>query len=182
MGTDHFKGKYEVELKYRLACRQEFLTRLQTIPHEVMFEDNLELDSYFDTPQRTLTAEGKLLCIRELEPSGVKIWYVKGPEADRCEATNIVDADAARSMLLNMGYQQIATATKIRSVYFVGKFHLTLDKLEGIGEFAEFAVMTDDEQAIPTLRAELEKLASLFGLFDRHLEHKSYRQLMQIVL
>ncbi|MBT0096916.1 class IV adenylate cyclase, partial [Vibrio alginolyticus] len=102
---------------------------------------------------------------------------VKGPEADRCEATNITDAENAKSMLETMGYEITLKATKTRSIYFVGKFHITVDSLDGIGDFAEFAIMTDDESMLIAYRSELEALASKFGLTGSALQNKSYKQM-----
>lgn len=177
MSSEHFKGKYEVELKFRLQSKSEFLQKLGTMPHEIMLQDNIESDWYFDTSKHQFQFENKSVCIREMEPSGIKLWIVKGPEFDRCEATNITDANSARSMLETMGYQVTLKAKKIRSIYFIGQYHVTLDYLEGIGHFSEFAIMTDDESMLATYKVELEKLASQFGLSASNLEMKSYREL-----
>ncbi|MCL2915455.1 class IV adenylate cyclase [Shewanella corallii] len=180
MNTEHFKGSFEVELKYRLDDKKTFLEYLNQQAFEVMFEDNLELDTFYDTADRQLAYEGKLLCIRELQPSGVMIWFLKGPEPERCESTNINDAGAAKAMLLSMGYSEVARSTKHRSVYFVDKFHITLDRLDNIGWFAEFAVMTDDETLAPAMTSELQCLAARFGLTEQHREYQSYRELMGV--
>ncbi|GIU12225.1 MULTISPECIES: class IV adenylate cyclase [unclassified Shewanella] len=177
MSHEHFKGQFEVELKYRLASKPAFLAVLNSIVHQVMFEDNIESDSYFDTKEQTLLSQNKSVCIRECEPAGIKLWIVKGPEADRCEATNITDANNARSMLKNMGYEVSLEMKKQRSIYFVGKFHITVDHLAGLGDFAEFAIMTDDETMLDAYRTELVSLAAQFGLSEKQLEHRSYRSL-----
>ncbi|MDF2156128.1 class IV adenylate cyclase [Vibrio sp. CAU 1672] len=177
MSNDHFQGRYEVELKYRLHSKSEFLETLNAIPHEIMLQDNIECDWYFDRPDKSLQLENKSLCIRTMEPSGIKLWIVKGPEPDRCEATNITDASNALSMLETMGYQVILKAKKTRSIYFVGEFHITVDSLAGIGDFAEFAIMTDNESQLSIYRAELEALASKFGLTQSALQTKSYKQM-----
>ncbi|MFM2483505.1 class IV adenylate cyclase [Celerinatantimonas yamalensis] len=177
MNSNHFQGKYEVELKYRLNSKSEFLETLGLMPHEVMLEENMECDWYFDFPDKALQAQNKSLCIRTMEPSGIKLWIVKGPESDRCEATNITDAYNARSMLETMGYEVVLKAKKTRSIYFLGEFHITVDSLAGIGEFAEFAIMTDDESMLPTYKIELEALASKFGLNHLVLQTKSYKQM-----
>ena len=179
MSYEHFKGQFEVELKYRLACKHEFLAILSSIEHEVMFVDNIESDWYFDTPNQQLLAQHKSVCIRECQPSGIKLWIVKGPELDRCQATNISDIKSAKSMLETMGYQVRLQMTKQRSIYFVGQFHITVDHLAGIGDFAEFAIMTDDEAMLEVYRAELVGLAAQFGLTQAQLEHKSYRCLQE---
>ncbi|PKG76157.1 class IV adenylate cyclase [Shewanella sp. Choline-02u-19] len=175
--TEHFEGKFEVELKYRIASKSQFLVTLNSMEHEIMLQDNLESDCYFDTSEQQLLAENKSLCIREMEPSGIKLWIVKGPEADRCEATNITDANKAKSMLKTMGYHVVLAMKKTRSIYFVGKFHMTVDNLDGLGDFAEFAIMTDEESLLESYRSELITLASKFGLSSTDLEHRSYRKI-----
>ncbi len=175
--SEHFEGQFEVELKYKLKSKSQFLTILNSMTYEVMLEDNLESDCYFDTPEQVLLDENKSLCIREMEPSGIKLWIVKGPGADRCEATNITDANKAKSMLKTMGYHVVLAMKKTRSIYFVGKFHITVDNLNGLGDFAEFAIMTDDESLLEKYRSELVILASKFGLSSTDLEHRSYRKI-----
>lgn len=178
MSYDHFKGKYEVELKYCLQSKSSFLETLRSIPHQVMLEDNSECDWYFDSPTKTLQAQNKSLCIRTMEPSGIKLWIVKGPEPDKCEATNITDAASALSMLETLGYEVVLKAQKVRSIYFVGEFHITVDSLVGIGDFAEFAIMTDEEAKLAIYRTELEQLASQFGLTESELQTQSYKQML----
>ncbi|AJR09230.1 class IV adenylate cyclase [Photobacterium gaetbulicola] len=180
MSSEHFKGKYEVELKYRVESKSDFLQVLSSLHHEVMLVDNIETDWYFDTPEHSLASQNKTVAIREMEPSDIKLWIVKGPEADRCEATNITDAKAAKSMLATMGYEPYLLMKKVRSIYFVGPYHITLDFLDGIGHFAEFAIMTNDESLLAKYKGELEQLAKQFGLTSKDLEHRSYRTLYQL--
>ena len=178
MTNTHFQGKYEVELKFCLRSKTEFLSILRRIPHEIMLEENIESDWYFDRPDRSLEAENKSVCIRTMEPSGIRLWIVKGPEPDRCEATDITDTSTAVSMLKTMGFEVILEAQKTRSIYFIGDFHITVDSLEGIGDFAEFAIMTDDGSKLSAYRSQLEELAQQFGLTDSALQTKSYKQLL----
>lgn len=175
----HFSGKFEVELKYRLLDRDAFFAVLQTRNPEVMLEDNLEHDCYFDLASHSLISEHKSLCIREMQPSGIMLWILKGPEKDRCEAVNITDATKAKSMLHTLGYECVLEIKKRRSIYFLGKFHLTLDHLDGLGDFAELAIMTDDEALLPEFEAQLLQLATDLGLCEAQRELLSYRQLSQ---
>ncbi|WP_439828479.1 class IV adenylate cyclase [Aeromonas enteropelogenes] len=181
MSQAHFQGRFEVEFKYRLADSDVFRAALAALTPQVMVEDNRERDSYFDTPEHTLAAQGKSLVIRTMQPSGIRLWIVKGPEPDRCEAVNITDTDKAVSMLHTLGYRQVLNIEKRRSIYFVGPFHVTLDHLEGLGDFAELAIMTDDETALPEYRQQLQALATQLGLSPAQLEHSSYRTLCEQV-
>lgn len=175
----HFEGRFEVEFKFRLADRAALLAALAPLAPEVMLEDNQERDCYFDTPARTLAAEGKSLVIRAMAPSGIRLWILKGPGPDRCEAVNISDEGKASSMLRTLGYEEVLVIEKRRSIYFLGPFHLTLDHLTGIGDFAELAIMTDDEAALPTYRQQLLALAARLGLDPTQLETRSYRTLCE---
>ena len=177
MSQTHFQGRFEVEFKYRLADRARFLAALLALNPEIMLEDNQEQDHYFDTPDEALAREGKSLVIRTMHPSGIQLWIVKGPGADRCEAVNISDADNATSMLHTMNYLQLLEINKRRSIYFVGPCHVTLDHLAGIGDFAELAIMTDDETRLPDFRQQLLMLADQLGLSPDTQEHRSYRTL-----
>lgn len=177
MSHEHFKGKFEVELKFRLASKAKFLAILSRMPYEIMVEENRESDWYFDTPDDELQSNHKSLCIRKMEPSGINLWIVKGPGPDRCEATNIVDPDKALSMLKTLGYGVVLQVEKVRSIYFLDKFHITVDRLNNIGDFAEFAIMTDDENQLAAYRLELEQLARKFDLSMADLELKSYKEL-----
>lgn len=149
MSAQHFQGRFEVEFKYRLGDVETFATALAALNPEVMLERNQEQDTYFDTPDRSLS-----------------------------EAVNITDADKAISMLHTLGYQPILTLRKVRSIYFVGPFHVTLDHLAGLGDFAELAIMTDDEERLVEYRHALEALASTLGLKQR--EHRSYKELCEL--
>lgn len=82
-------------------------------------------------------------------------------------------------MVCTLGYRPVLTIDKRRSIYFVGPFHITLDSLAGLGDFAELAIMTDDEAALPAHRAQLQALAARLGLTPDMLETRSYRTLCE---
>ncbi|MEE9711164.1 class IV adenylate cyclase [Aeromonas caviae] len=137
----HFQGRFEVEFKYRLTDSAAFVHTLTALSPEVMVADNHEQDCYFDTADGALARAEKSLIIRTMAPSGIRLWIVKGPGPDRCEAVNITDADKAASMVRTLGYQPVLTIDKRRSIYFLGAFHVTVDHLAGVGDFAELAIL-----------------------------------------
>ncbi len=179
MTTEHFKGQFEVELKYRIASPQAFKRALNDVPHQIRFEDNSETDWYYDTANHSLRKESKHLLLRDIQPANIQLWIVKGPGGDDCEASDILDLGAAKNMLSTLGYQLTLTMSKTRSIYFVGEYHITFDYLEGLGYFAEFAIMTDEEPALEYHRQQLVSLADKFSLGNNELEHSSYRTLFE---
>ena len=82
-------------------------------------------------------------------------------------------------MVHTLGYPPVLTIHKRRSIYFVGPFHITLDHLAGVGDFAELAIMTDDEAALPAYREQLLALATTLGLDPGQRESRSYRTLCE---
>lgn len=176
--SEHFKGKFEVEFKYRLQSKTDFLLALMALNPEIRFKDNLEIDWFYDQPEHQLATQNKSISIREMRPSGIKLWIVKGPEPDRCEAVNISDIDRAKSMLLLMGFKPTMCLEKIRSMYFINEYHVTIDYIEGLGDFAELAIVTDDELKLNHYRHQLKQLALKCNLDDSALEHRSYKELV----
>ncbi|WP_108650479.1 class IV adenylate cyclase [Dongshaea marina] len=175
---DHFQGKYEVEFKYRVDELEPFALRLGemgALPHVL---DNHEHDLYFEQAEAGLNSRGISMSLRQMEPSGIKLWIVKGPEHSQCQATRIEDLKTAQNMLQTLGYRVAFEIEKERSLYFFGKFHITLDRLSGLGQFVELAVFCDDEAQLPGLRDELETLAVSLGLTREQREPCSYRQLL----
>lgn len=178
MTDTHFQGNYEAELKIRLPSKSAFLSALKFHSHEIMLEDNVESDWYFDVPQNTLQTLNKSLCNRTMQPSGIQFWIVKGMDADRCEATNIADSTKASTMLETMGYEAVLKATTSRSIYFIGQYHIALDSVVGLGDFAEFAIMTDDKPSLTMYKRELAALAGKPGLTPSSLKIRSYRKML----
>lgn len=179
MAQDHFKGQFEVELKYQIDNVQRFKDALASIKHQVRFESNNEVDWYYDWPNDSLKTQNKHLILRDIQPENIQLWIVKGPGGDDCEASDILDLGAAHNMLKTLGYHNTLTLVKTRSMYFVGDYHITFDHLDGLGYFAEFAIMTDDETSLEYHRKQLIMLAKRFGL-TRHEEiTTSYRQLIE---
>lgn len=98
MTSEHFAGKYEAELKFHLSDPAGFLERITLAGAEPFHLNNREIDCYYDRPtsehsDSTLKKSGISMCIREMQPSGIKLWIVKGPDASECEAINIDDCE-----------------------------------------------------------------------------------------
>ncbi|MBP6123237.1 MULTISPECIES: class IV adenylate cyclase [Providencia] len=175
--SNHFVGKYEAEIKFRLPDPQTFLHQLMQDGAEPFTENNIETDYFFDSQTATLAEQNISMCVREMTPSGIKLWIVKGPSSSECKAINIDDCNHVKNMLITLGYQCNLTASKTRSIYFLKDVHITLDHLADIGWFAEFAIMTDDETLLDTLNQKLLSVAKNYGFDDELIEKHSYKHM-----
>lgn len=176
--SEHFVGKYEVELKFHVSNITQLHKQLVIHKAAAFTVDNHEKDIYLEANSGDLAAKRISMVLREMNPSGIRLWIVKGPGSERCEATNIEDIGKVQSMLSTLGYQPAFILEKQRSIYFVGKFHVTVDSLVGLGNFAEIAIMTDDATALDNLKVECRDLADRLGLLAEQQESRSYRQLL----
>ncbi|CNI26705.1 class IV adenylate cyclase [Yersinia pekkanenii] len=174
----HFVGKYEVELKFHVLSLSQLHEQLAIHQATPFTLNNHEKDIYLEANGADLAAKQISMVLREMNPSGIRLWIVKGPGTERCEASNVEDIAKVQSMLATLGYQPAFTLEKQRSIYFIGKFHVTVDSLAGLGNFAEIAIMTDDTAALDGLKAECRHLADTLGLLPEQQENRSYRQLL----
>lgn len=175
---DHFKGRYEVERKYRVEALEGVRADLASRGAAAFTLGNRETDIFLDMPDRRLAGAGQQQVLRVMQPSGRVLWICKGPGADRCVAMDLDDPDKALEMLTALGFEETGRLTKARDIYFLGDFHITLDHLEGLGSFVEVAVMTDDAESLADWTERVEAFALDLGLYPVSIENRSYRTMM----
>jgi adenylate cyclase class 2 len=141
---------YEVELKVR-AAHDQVRPRLADIGAEPRGRVVQE-DVYYDAPHREFAETDEALRVRTEESDGettTKLTY-KGPLVDdrsktREEAeTAVDDPDAARDLLAGLGFEPAATVRKERAFFEHGEYTVTLDCVDGLGEFVEVETEADD--------------------------------------
>lgn len=145
---------YEVELKLR-ADHEQVRERLGELDSTHVGAVS-QVDTYYDAPDREFAATDEALRIRRetrrpqsrggsddtARDTRVLLTY-KGPLVDaesksRAEAeTQVTDGEELRRILDGLGYEPAATVHKERDRYSVGDCRVTLDRVEGLGEFVE---------------------------------------------
>jgi adenylate cyclase class 2 len=136
---------YEVEVKVR-ADHDSVRERLAALDADHLGRVT-QVDTYYDAPDRDFAKTDEALRVRR-ETDGsdgetaVFVTY-KGPRVDgesktREEAeTRVADEAAMRSILAGLGYEPAATVEKDRDRYALDGCTVTLDYVEGLGEFVE---------------------------------------------
>ena len=111
----------EVEVKLRMAEPQDAEDLLMGQGFRVIHERAFESNVLFDTPERALRAERRLLRVREF--GGVGTFTYKGtPETGRHKSreeleTEVADARTLRLMLGRLGFLPFFRYEKYRTVY-----------------------------------------------------------------
>jgi adenylate cyclase class 2 len=175
---EHFNGRFEVEQKYAVDDLTEITGNLDALGAVPFALGNRETDLFFDTPDGRLAARGQQQVLRLMEPSGRVLWFVKGPSPDECISSDLEDFAKATAMLQALGYIETERISKERDIYFQDEFHLTLDRVPGLGTFVEIAIMTDDEESLPRWAARIEDLATRLGLDPASRQNASYRAML----
>lgn len=162
----------EIEAKFYIQNPDEFRRRLEVQGARLKEARVREMNLRFDTPQRDLGRDGRVLRLRQ--DTRARITY---KDAGRVEAGAInrrelefavSDFDAAREFLEALGYEVALTYEKYRTTYQLDEVELMLDEMP-YGNFVEI------EGAKKSLRPTADRLglsweaaipASYSQLFD----------------
>ncbi|WP_109314891.1 class IV adenylate cyclase [Pseudovibrio ascidiaceicola] len=176
---DHFTGIYEVERKYAVADLEVIRCQLEARGAAPFTLGNTEQDIFYDLADSRLAKNNQQHVLRVMRPSGRVLWISKGPGPDKCISMDLADADQANAMILSLGFEEVERLEKKRDIYFLDKFHLTLDELPGLGRFVELAIMTNDADKLAQYEQEIGELADSFNLSSDALQNQSYRAMKQ---
>ncbi|WP_436910496.1 class IV adenylate cyclase [Halosimplex marinum] len=169
---------YEVEVKVR-ADHEAVEAALDAAGAEFV-DSVVQADTYYDAPHRDFAETDEALRIRrerdlesddaggedETERETAKITY-KGPllEAESKSReeheTAVADGEAAAGVFDGLGFEPAATVRKERAHYRLDGYTVTLDSVDGLGEFVEVETETEDddiEAAREGARAVLDDL------------------------
>lgn len=146
-----------------------------------------EADHYFNAPDRDFAQTDEALRLRHV--GGRTNFTYKGPKRAAATKTRLEievpladgpgPADAARRMLVALGYRPVAVVSKRRELFGFarGGFDLLacLDEVEGVGRFVELEVVAD-EAAFDAAQAAVLSAAAGLGLTQP--EMRSYLRLL----
>ena len=162
---------YEVEVKVR-ADHDEVLDRLAELGAESVNEV-AQSDTYYDAPHREFAETDEALRVREErvadDEAAVELTY-KGPllEAEsksrREVETEVEDGDAAAAILDALGFDAAATVSKARERFALDEFTVTLDAVEGLGEFVEVETEVEESASVESARERAYGILRELGL------------------
>ena len=184
---------YEVEMKIPIPDEESIESVLLKLGAK---KTNIETqtDVYFDHPCRSFEQTDEALRIRsrgkitkyEESPSipdqKTEMTY-KGPKLDSTTKTRleislgIADIASAKTILVQLGFRNVATIRKQRSFFLLEDTVISIDSVEHVGLFLELERVVESEELIPSARelifGQLEKL----GLDSKDSIRESYLEL-----
>ena len=156
---------YEVELKLE-ADHGPVRERLGDLGAEPLGRVR-QVDTYYDAPHRSFAETDEALRVRVEEDDdgrSVRLTY-KGPlvEAESKtreeHETTVADEAATRAILEGLGFSPAATVEKERERFGYDGYTVTLDAVDGLGEFVE--VETEAEEVEPAREGAVAVLREL---------------------
>lgn len=174
---------YEVELKLpadlpqvRRRLRDRGATEIGTVT---------QVDTYYDHPSRSFASTDEALRIRT-ERSGedatatvtYKGQLLETESKTRRELeTEVAEPDVLDSMLRELGFDPVADVRKERERYELVGFTVTLDQVEGVGQFVEVEDTASKAEIDQRQEAATELVAEL-GLDPASHRQTSYLELL----
>jgi adenylate cyclase class 2 len=130
----------ELEVKFYLADLPALEARLRALGARLVQASLHEVNLRFDTPDRDLTRSYQVLRLRQ--DTAARMTY-KGPGKDKDGVRlrqeiefSVSNFEAARDLLLALGYQVSVMYEKYRTTYALDEVEVTLDQMP-YGNFAE---------------------------------------------
>lgn len=167
----------EIESKYRSPGNERVRKTLSSLDAKKLF-DGLVEDSYFGHPDRDFGRTDEALRLRTAKDS-VELTYKgprmrdAGPKA-REEVTCVVaDPLEMRRILERLGFEEKLVVRKHRSSYLLDKLRVEVDDVDGLGEFVELEVVTEEPRRAESL---LEMAQKELGLEE--LEPRTYFEML----
>jgi adenylate cyclase class 2 len=170
----------EVEVKVR-ARHAGVKERIEVLGAERVTQKE-QRDVYFTAPHRDFASTDEALRVRR-ENGETRITY-KGPKMDdetktrEEHETTVGDAEEARAVFESLGFEEFGTVEKERQVYELEGTTVTLDEVEGLGEFVEVERDIDDEADIEEPSAEVLGVLGRLGLDADDSVRDSYLELL----
>ncbi|MFB6125213.1 MAG: class IV adenylate cyclase [Halanaeroarchaeum sp.] len=118
-------------------------------------------DVYFDAPHRDFAETDEALRVRREVTDGVETATVvtyKGPLVETESKTReeietpIQSVGDVRAILAALGFEPAAEVHKERERWTLEGYHVTLDAVEGLGEFVEVEAEAETEAEVPAVR------------------------------
>ena len=178
--------QYEIEMKFRVQSFDAFVAAVEELG-AAFGEAVMQTDRYFNHPARDFGETDEALRVRTIGDSS-KVTY-KGPvldstvklrhEIEMPVGTNASDGEQFAQMLTKLSFREVRSVTKHRRTAALEwqsrSFEMTLDDVEGLGQFVEVETIADDAEK-DSARDAVLALTQRLGLGEP--ERRSYLKML----
>lgn len=165
---------YELEMKAKIDRYTR--GRIEQMVKKAEFlEERIEEDDYFSSPIKNFEETDEALRIRKSGENTILTY--KGPKIDaisksREEIEVLVSGDID-PLLQRLGFNKFIRIKKKRKLYRYKEFTVTIDDVEGLGEYIEIELKSENKE-------DVRKIENLFDTLLLNSERRSYLELLLI--
>lgn len=176
----------EVEVKAHAHNLDEIEEKLVQIGARRVREEYQE-DLYFNAPHRDFAQTDEALRIRKTRSGNSEDTYItyKGAKMDEVSKTRkeievaVEDPLKVGDIFQNLSFRPVATVRKNRTIYTMEELIITLDEVQGVGNFVEIEKETEEGEDTEEALSEIFATYSKIGITEGF-ERSSYLELMGI--
>lgn len=162
---------YEVEIKVPADLKRvrNRLDELGATSRDAV----VQTDTYYDAPHRSFPETDEALRIRSERPESgdeaTRLTY-KGPLVDDESKTReeietaVGDDESVDAILTKLGFDAAATVRKDRERFAFGRYTITLDSVDGVGEYVEVETEVEGESGLESAREGAYEVLERIGL------------------
>ena len=169
----------EIEIKVRVPDLESIRKRI-TACGGVLTERLTEHDSYYNAPHRDFGITDEALRLRQA--GGKTVVTYKGPKSTilgskvREELNlDISDPKTFDKIITSLGFKLVAVVLKDREYYQYQDYTISLDKVEGLGDFVEIELITESNAELAASR--IDTTAKEMGVIGERIT-SSYLELL----
>ena len=150
----------EVEAKFRI--NKDIKEKIEKIAEFV--KEVFEEDYYLKHPCRDFMRTDEALRIRKSEK--IVLTY-KGPKVDRETKTReeievvVSDFEGTLEIFKRLGFNVVAKVSKVRKIYKLDDVKILVDSVDGLGDFVEIEIKSDD---VEVAKKKIFEIARRLGL------------------
>jgi adenylate cyclase class 2 len=163
----------EVEIKFRVEF-DRIREKIESIGAKFIGEE-IQEDLYFSLPPKHLLRIRRIANLGESILGYKEIKDERNEEFDEIEV-RVEDFDKTREILKRLGFKEEVWVKKHRYIYKLDNVTFELNKVEGLGDFLDIEVMSDN---IKKAKEKIWEIAKLLGLKEEDVEPRLYQELLK---
>ncbi|USS40688.1 class IV adenylate cyclase [Thermococcus aggregans] len=163
----------EIEVKFKVLF-DEIKEKIEGLGAELVREE-IQEDLYFAVPLPNLLRIRRIANTGEVILGYKEIKDERNEEFDEIEV-KVEDFEKTREILKRLGFKEDIWVKKHRYVYRLGNVTFELSRVEGLGDFLDIEVISED---VEKAKREIWEVAKKLGLKEEDVEPRLYQELIK---
>ncbi|MHA2253513.1 MAG: class IV adenylate cyclase [Candidatus Kariarchaeaceae archaeon] len=171
-----------IEFELKIPARLESIRSRLKDKNAKFIEKEINLDTYYNHPQRNFIESDEALRIRTTQSSNILTY--KGEKIDtrsksRKEINIKYEGNTMGDLLESLGFTKSGEVHKHREIWELDNTKVLLDEVTGLGSFVELEIDGSDTSETDSMVNILEKTARKLGLDPDDQIRTSYLELLE---